>query len=342
MSTTREPDSDNNTSAQAKRWLLLETNELSESQQREFAQWCEKDKANIQEYLRIKKLWDELDLVKEEILTQYSDDFKESRPSRNNTRPWIWAVAASIVVVLASVGVYRTGFNVAEEYVLLPPQTFSSATGQVKRLTLEDGSVIDLGPKSTVVVAFNTSQRSITLKYGEAFFNVAKDHSRPFVVNAAGAEIVAVGTQFNIYLGSQGATVTVHEGKVKVSPAERLHIGDASGAAAELQISDSVSYSARGGLTPVVSEDLSLNSAWREGVIVFKSKPLKDVVADLNRYHFKKVIITDKRLDNIEVNGVFNAGESDAILRAIRSSLPAEVIHHNHLVELRYKEASGS
>jgi transmembrane sensor len=84
-----------------------------------------------------------------------------------------------------------------------------------ERLALPDGSRVELKDGSEVVVQYSASERRVKLTGGEAHFTVWKDKTRPFIVNAAGVEVRAVGTAFNVRLEAKSVEVLVTEGRVE-------------------------------------------------------------------------------------------------------------------------------
>ncbi len=90
--------------------------------------------------------------------------------------------------------------------------------GDQRTIRLDDGSIIHLNSQSRVHVRYSSGERLIELEQGQALFDVVRDATRPFRVRAGSADILAVGTQFDVYRRSGGdLTVTVVEGKVAVT-----------------------------------------------------------------------------------------------------------------------------
>ena len=85
-----------------------------------------------------------------------------------------------------------------------------------ERLTLEDGSVVELNHGGKLEIDFSSETRRVRLVRGEANFTVAKNPERPFVVNAGGVDVRAVGTVFNVRLAREAVEVVVSEGRVKL------------------------------------------------------------------------------------------------------------------------------
>jgi len=113
--------------------------------------------------------------------------------------------------------------------------TYSTATGEERSVSLEDGSTLDLNSQSKVRVRFNTHERTVELIQGQALFRVSKDLARPFIVSTDTTQVRAVGTQFDVYRKSSGTVVTVIEGRVAVLPEAASPKRPAAGASSEPQ-----------------------------------------------------------------------------------------------------------
>ncbi|MEM0953465.1 MAG: FecR domain-containing protein [Pseudomonadota bacterium] len=210
--------------------------------------------------------------------------------------------------------------------VLLVPQwssepdvkQYRTAQGEQERIVLADGSTLELNTSSRVEVRYRSKQRDVLLVHGEAFFTVAADKSRPFVVTAGATEVRALGTAFNVHLQGDTSEVTVAEGVVRVSerepPAYRA-------AAAEL-LYPNQQLQAQGGNVGKAIEVIPASSlAWREGKLVADAMPLADLIRELARYHATSLLIAEPDLASTPVSGVFQLSDLDSILVALEHSV---------------------
>jgi len=90
---------------------------------------------------------------------------------------------------------------------------YSTPVGEIASVPMRDGSKVTLNTDSQIRVTLTDSERRVDLKYGEAFFEVSKDPKRPFVVNAGGKRVIAVGTQFSVRRDANDIQVVVTEGR---------------------------------------------------------------------------------------------------------------------------------
>lgn len=192
--------------------------------------------------------------------------------------------------------------------------TYSTATGEERSVSLEDGSMLDLNSQSKVRVRFSTYERSVELLQGQALFHVTKDAARPFIVSTDTTRVRAVGTQFDVYRKSSGTVVTVIEGRVAVPPPGLLQQeGEVLLAAGEqLTVTPESISQPR-------AADVTLATAWTQRKIAFRGATLREVVEEFNRYNTRRLVIADPTLMNTRISGVFSSSDPDPLLRFLRA-----------------------
>ncbi|HEY4366234.1 MAG TPA: FecR domain-containing protein [Steroidobacteraceae bacterium] len=227
---------------------------------------------------------------------------------------------------------------------------YSTAPGQRKDFTLPDGSRITLDADSALNVELTSRQRSLRLARGEAFFQVSKDPSRPFIVSAGGARVRAVGTEFNVRMGDHRTVVAVVEGIVQVAahsepprdpyaaatraPAreEQLRQGtdereDDSSVqlVAQVEAGQAVAYAGEGGLQKLPAAEASLATSWLGGRRQYRNEPLQYVLADIDRYTGRRIEVADAETGALKFTGTLNLENSNAWLKGLSIALPVTV-----------------
>lgn len=234
-------------------------------------------------------------------------DAASGRGKRRTLVPF--AAAASVLLAIVVFAWYGHGFQ---------RTSYSTVVGSVASVPIPDGSTVTLNTNSRIRVAVSESERRIELNRGEAFFEVAKDPHRPFVVVAGNHRVVAVGTKFSVRRAEDGSgevRVVVTEGRVRLEP---LQAGEASTVPAEL----SAGAIARGSGESVLIQERPLERieetlSWRKGYVVFRDTPLGEAVAEFNRYNTRRVIVEDPELAQIPIGGNFRATNLDAFVRLL-------------------------
>jgi transmembrane sensor len=204
-------------------------------------------------------------------------------------------------------------------YVTLRPagESYSTRVGEQSIATLEDGSRVLLDTDSAIRVRFSKDARHVVLDHGQAYFQVAHNAARPFIVDAADTAVQATGTQFDVRRAGGAVDVTLVEGTVEVRGAEadthRLVAGD------QLLVRDG----ARAQLRRV---DTANVTAWRRGRIVLDNVRLADAIAEVNRYTRTPVRLDAGRFADERFGGSFAAGDVDSFVAAVGAVLPLKAI----------------
>jgi len=198
----------------------------------------------------------------------------DEEPAHAPKRAWLPLAAAACLAVLAAASTVG--------YFQFFKDAYSAPVGGLVSVPMKDGSRITLNTDSKVRVAVTDKERMVQLERGEAFFEVAKDPGRPFVVAAGTQRIVAVGTEFSVRCDGADIRVIVTEGKVRLKGGAILGAGGV----------------ARSGGTGMQVQSKPLSEiqeslSWRQGFVSFHNAVLAEAVAEFNRYSEKKIEVRD-------------------------------------------------
>lgn len=315
-----------------------------------FTDWLRRDPVHAEAWARQQQLWARLDAVRDDprVLAMREAALQRAEQAQSGRhRGWrLAAIAAGIAVVglVAWQVPLRPGVTGEVARVASAPAEASRASALVHDATtrvgerseqvLADGSRVTLNTDSAIHVDFAGRERRVTLLRGEAFFEVAKDPTRPFIVAAASRRVIAVGTAFAVRMQAQQLRVTLLEGRVRVTgaaitpapataarSAARPARGDAaSGALAPIELEPGSALIADGdGAARVEHLDAGLATSWRTGRLVFDNQPLADVVAEMNRYSVQRLEIATSALAQRRVSGVFEATGGAAFAAALET-----------------------
>ncbi|WP_317208861.1 FecR family protein [Sphingobium yanoikuyae] len=189
---------------------------------------------------------------------------------------------------------------------------YRTALGETRTVRLADGSKIHLNTNSSVEVALHDDVRSISLLKGEAQFDVAHDKKRPFIVNADGTLVRAVGTMFNVRLRADVTELTVIEGIVAVR----------NGDSAVRRIESGRSAAVRSGsiaVTHLEPAKIRQRTAWQAGMVEFEGDTLAQAVEEFNRYRPTPLVIGDPAIASLRVGGAFRLDRSQDFVDALES-----------------------
>ncbi|PZQ58212.1 MAG: hypothetical protein DI570_18235 [Phenylobacterium zucineum] len=305
--------------AQAAAWLArLDRDDATEADRAAYAAWRARSATHREVADRLAGLWADMDL-----LGQLAGEARPAgRRPRNRSSAWVrpsMAAAAALVVALVTAGAW---------YVA--PRTYETGVGRQRTISLSDGSSIELNTDSRVEVRYTADIRTIRLMRGEAFFEVAPNKRRPFMVYAGGGVVRAVGTAFAVRIRGQAVDVTVTKGAVEFTgptPAGRR-----GAVSARALLTANATETEAGTLagsqvteTKLASEAAGERLAWRNGMLAFTGQALPDVVAEMSRYTDVSIDASDPGLRDVRVAAYFKVGEVEPMLEAFRTGLGVRV-----------------
>jgi transmembrane sensor len=298
---------------EASEWVqrLSESNEQELTDQ--WMQWCGADAMNLPAFEQMQRLWN---AFPEARATSYQPSALANRSTHRNR---LIALAASVVLLVGAATWYALRYS--EDRVL------ETSVGEQRRITLADGSRLDLAPDSLVSARFTVGRRDVRLVRGQAFFAVAHSAVRPFIVHANSLTVTAVGTEFDVRISPSGIAVTVGEGRVTVSP-DGLGIGSGSRANAEIVragVGQRVTFSQSAHRLSVAAVDPKAAGAWRDGTLQFVGEPLEDVINAINRYTAPQIVLAPA-FQQTRFTGTVSPSKVRDWLKALERIYPVEVV----------------
>lgn len=286
--------------------------------------WTEADDAALREWrktstahhialLRLETAWSKADRLRV-LAPDHAEPAAEAPiaappPARRWQRyRYVSVLAAAAALAALAIPAWRLLHGPAAD-------AYATSVGGFQRVPLADGSRLDINTNTHLDVALGNRERHISLDQGEAFFTVAHDRARPFVVEAGDFRVTAVGTAFSVRRDGNRLVVAVTEGRVRIdrrdaagtAPLVFVSAGQRITAASDAPIA--VQTVDRG----VLEQDLS----WRDGLLTFDEMPLRDVVAEFNRYNTRR-LVADPAVAQIRISGTFRANNVEGFTRLLR------------------------
>lgn len=295
----------------AAHWCMrLHADDCTEADRLAFQQWHDADPLHAFEYQAMLEIWG----VAEYLPRVESAPTPPAGRPRSRSRSGRLAVAAAVIVLGLPLAAF-TGWNMGwlpDSYQRL------EAGASVRHVTLGDGSQVELNLGSELVFANYKHERRVTLKKGEAFFDVSHDSRHPFVVRAGQGQVRVTGTRFNVWMYQDQVRVTLVEGSVWVT-------SNMNATADGSQLSPGMQASYRtGDFQPQVREiepgDSSL--AWRNGKLVLDNLALSDALPLINRYLDRPVMLADHATGTLRVGGIYNLNEVKNLAPSLPKVLP--------------------
>ncbi|MGF9566175.1 FecR family protein [Neorhizobium sp. JUb45] len=288
-------------------WFVrIQSGEATAEDRAEHARWMS-EPANLQEYMKVAALWSDFDVV--------GDPRKDNlqKTGRGNLLSRRGFLAGSATAIVAA-GVVTASLPIAAWTA-----DYSTGTGEQRVVKLADGSTASLDAETAIALDFTENARALRLIRGRVFFDVAKDPSRPFRVDAGDGSTTALGTRFAVHKWSDNVTIAVEESAVSVVASDRTSVIVRQG--------ENVTYATGGGVGAIERIDADAETAWRRGKLIFENRPLGQVIADVNRYRSGMITMTDTALASMRVTGIFSIDNPDGVLDAITSALPVRAVY---------------
>ena len=292
---------------EAARWVARQdTGAWTDADEAELQQWLRADPRHSGALLRAEASWIALDQCRDR---PGDENEPEARPLPRLERRTLIAGGAALAASLAG------GF-----FWLRAARVYATDRGEIRRVQLDDGSIAAINTETRMDVDFAARDRHVRIDRGEAWFQVAKNPKRPFVVEAGEVRAVAVGTAFSVKRQANGAEILVTEGiveawgvrnaprKVQLVAGQRAFIADDAAVTLEA-----------GG----ASVDRAL--AWRNGKIILAGDTLADAIAEFNRYNRRKLILVDPTVAAEQFDGSFRIDDVEGFATAVKASLNVPV-----------------
>jgi transmembrane sensor len=302
---TRRQD-DRRAREEAAAWFTrLKQPAVNESSVDEFLAW-RRAPANSDAYAEVEARWRQADRIRNDPELVHAAEAALLRPKfavrlrrglRRRAFPLAFAATACIAGAAAVVVILRS-----------QPQTYATDVGAQQVVRLDDGSVLHLNTDSKVSVAFHKAERRLVLVRGEAFFEVAHDSRRPFIVKAGDARVRAVGTKFDVRRAADATSVTLVEGRVQVARDDRPD---------RWMLTPNQQITLDGAPASPHAADSADVTSWTTGRLRFRETPLASAVAEVNRYSRTKISLQAPEHAATRVSGVFETGDTPAFVSAV-------------------------
>ncbi len=306
---------------QAIQWSRrLETEEDIETHCPEFMLWLEQSALHPEAYHRVQQGRCETELYREVVEAEGIDEEALMAELSPTLPPIVKALSVGVPTTLV-LGVVALAVRAYTEQAPWIP--YDAATGEVRSLSLEDGSLVRLDTGGAFRARFSLLHRDVILERGQALFAPQHQWWRAFNVRVNHHVIRATGTKFVVEKSNdQESNSLVHEGQVEV-----LDSADSSNRENTRQVraGQVVLIGPHGTQVRTLSDsEVERRMAWIEGALDF-DETLQRAVEEFNRYNERKLVIDDPTLDALPITGRFNAHNPDLFAEALQKS------HHiNH------------
>jgi transmembrane sensor len=308
--------------AEASAWLTrLQDSGRTPAVESAFKEWLSASPVNARAFTRVNDVWELLPGAVAPADPPRAVA-RASRVARAWRMPWLVVPACVALALLVEVGVR-----------MLPPvkQTYQTAVGAQHTIDLDDHTRVTLNTDTKVVVEYSKTERRVVLERGEALFHVVHNPQRPFVVQTGNAQVVDLGTVFDVSNYSRSIAVTLLEGTVWVGSQPTAQGADVPSTV--LKPGDRLTIEADGAYV-LDRPDVDQALAWQHGQVYFDDITLADAAAELSHYGGTPIRIADPALAKLRISGVFSAHDPVEFASAVASLHDLHVRHKGDTIVL--------
>ena len=274
---------------------------MTDRERQDFAAWQESSDRHKGAYLRAQAIWELLNEAN--VVSEVYEVKTAVLPVtvKHNRRALLAGGLAASIAAAAGYGLCRV-------------RTLKTSEGEFRKVPLPDRSLASLNSGSTLKVDMASDTRRVRLIEGEAWFEVAKNPERPFIVEAGDVRVRALGTAFSVRRKEAGAEILVTEGVVETwndkeeGNRRRLFVGDAAFVAyetADIRVAEAPA-------------EVERKLAWRTGDIVLDHETVGEAAQEFNRYNARKIIVIDPQVASARLVGRYRLDQPDEFAESVR------------------------
>jgi transmembrane sensor len=307
--------------AEAAAWIAkLHGPERSAELEADFQSWLKAHADHARAFENLTEIWESLGSVQIGGLPRLAvtDSFtvKSGGP-----RLAAAALAACLVIGIGALWLFRG-------------ETYVTGIGEQRVVSLEDGTRVSLNALTRMQVNYRQGERRVRLDGGEAFFEVAKVASRPFIVTAGERAVTALGTSFVVRYEPDRLAVTLVEGKIAVASLTPSPLwGEDRGEGSALAPGQRLTF-VKNALPKIDTPRAESTMAWRRGEVILDDTPLADAVAEMNRYERTRIVLDDSRFKDFRVSGIYKTGDGRSFANAVAVAYGLDLAERDNTIHL--------
>lgn len=319
---------------EAAEWVVLHDKGLSAEQQDRFFQWLADDPRHGEAFADGKQSWGDFNLLAQWRPEHSEEPNPDLLATIRPVRPWKrWTVLGGLAAVFALAAVvWITQPQASVEPLVSYNLQYSALDYGFHEL--EDGSEIDLNEGTELVVAYSSEERLVKLVSGEAHFIVRKDEARPFIVEAGGTTVLAVGTAFNVRLADDSVEVLVTEGRVRMEDFNTSGYQENNSALLKSHSRDLLSgqrsilsfkeKEPQVEVSTIETDEIRQLLKWKPDLLDFSSTPLSEAILEFNARNEVQIVIADSELAHQPIVASFRSNNINGFVRLLKLTMGIE------------------
>lgn len=292
----------------ARDWVVrLASGTITDAELARLKTWLDMSQEHARAFARERAFWQQLGALDDRADAQDRERTEEKpHPSRRGFLIGGGAIAAA-----------AAGIIVAPKLKLLLGADYRTEPGELREITLSDGTRVTLNTDSALALHFKPGLRLVELLQGEALFEVRNNADALFRVSALGHNVDSLGTVFAVRATADEAKITVSEGHVRVSGPSSAEAQSTQAAFVDVRARQQTSYSRDGNPAYAFAVDLDAELAWRSGRIIFEGRPFSQALAELSRYVPERVVLAARMTAEERVSAIFSTREASHAIMAL-------------------------
>ncbi|BDD11813.1 anti-sigma factor (plasmid) [Fulvitalea axinellae] len=280
------------------------TGDLDEAEKIQILEWLQ-DEDNFRDFQELRTQWMQTGLAMvdtDDFAPQISKVLAKTtrkKPTRTRKLSDTWVRIGRVAAVIAVVAGLSLFWKFYDQKPAFQEITYSTTYGQIKHITLEDGTAVTLNAKSKLSVLDMGQVRKVQLE-GEGYFKVNSDPEHPFKVITPELSLVVTGTVFNVkaYPEDKAINTTLLEGKLSVKPQDKKEKGIV------LKPGQNANYVKEFDFLSVEPANFRTATTWMENKISFRNETLEQIANSLGRWYNAEIILDEHSLDKGRYTGV--------------------------------------
>ncbi|RBQ31741.1 siderophore-interacting protein [Arcobacter sp. FW59] len=299
---------------QAAYFFTCKKDGFTRNQELEFKTWIEESIEHKKAFEKVEKLQSLFSSLPKNIKSNISQKVHQDIKNRKRFRKEnLFKIAASFTLIIVSLFAINEYMNFGIKHTYTTNQ-------EIKEIFLPDGSKVVVDAKTKLDIKYYNDKREVNISDGKAFFDVAPNPNKPFIVNASMIKVEVLGTNFEVKNDKEQITVDVISGKVKVQQNKNNEFKEL----AILTKGKHISFDKQSGKVVLKDIDVRNIASWKDGILFFQDYSLEKAINEFNKYQDINVIM-QKDIKNYYVSGSFSIHDMDKFMVAITKIYPIKV-----------------
>ena len=308
-------------------WHMRVKEGLSIEEQKEFNEWLAIE-VHSKAYEKTQRLIGRCLALDEAFVKELEEEIMRDDAVVHSLPSNVWYKRRSFFATLAACLILFVGITF-QRYYFEPTfnQSYVTSDQKILDITLPDTSRIDLDIKSSLHVTYFNHKRTVEIKEGKVFFDVAKDAHKPYIIQAGETTIEVVGTKFEVLHVNHLTTINVQDGIVKVSDQGQK-------AFYQLKKAESITFNDMGKMLYYGQINSQKIATWKEDVLFFDATTLKDATAEFAYYTDQNVTFENDTIALLKLTGTFQTTHFQGFIEAIEMIYGLKVKKENEGIKL--------